>query len=762
MKRTSRLLSAALLLAALVHIVPVALASQPETVQLSLAASQDGVNHGEELSIALSADAAFTARGMGITLIYDDQVLEPVKNAKQEPFQVSSPIKVQDGTALRISFAPRDASCEVSHEAPIATLNFRTIAPTQSSAVVLSRVYGYDGELNPIVFDAQERVEFSVAAVDTKEIRLNYQFMNVETGQKRTLTAQVLPEKASDKTVEWSSSAETVASVDQKGVITGLTPGTAVITARNGDVTAQCTVTVKDPPNAGYVVSMSQQQSVYMGETIRFAPEIRNDSETEFHAFHIVLTYDPDALILVTNQIENMTMTDQSGTVEILCYGTARTMENTPFSLEFQPQKTGDTSIQLLSARVDKSENAMVENTAKAYIPEQTIPVSVLGYRVTLPSQEFTGPTTVQPGGSYTFEAIDKNFVYTFSGSTMGGGSVMVRDNADGTFTVENVTGTLVIETQKTGKEFDLAVGGNAANDLRYTGSKVRYNEDFAVSIMEDPDFNYSITVTIAEQSFAPTVADDGSFTIPGDKITGDVIIVAAKSPKPGSTPSVNYYTVRFTGSGAAAAGNGTSVESGSNYQFVLNRDQNYRYSVSYVMGSGQSTVLIPNDQGQYTIANITADVTVTITKEPVESAFTVTVHEYITLNNQKTIYLVLAKGNLDDIQTFVYDGNPMFYREAYDGWCILTVEDQTLGQSSAKAKVTRSGAVRLSLGNENNDVNQTGFVDINDAQLTYDLLNSKYLDFTTINMVQFLKADVNADKRVNVADAAKIAHEIQ
>ena len=59
------------------------------------------------------------------------------------------------------------------------------------------------------------------------------------------LTATVLPEETAVKTVQWSSSEETVAKVAADGTVTGLKEGTAIITAKCGEKSAECTGTVK-------------------------------------------------------------------------------------------------------------------------------------------------------------------------------------------------------------------------------------------------------------------------------------------------------------------------------------------------------------------------------------------------------------------------------------------------------------------------------------------------------------------------------------
>ena len=57
-------------------------------------------------------------------------------------------------------------------------------------------------------------------------------------------------------------------------------------------------------------------------------------------------------------------------------------------------------------------------------------------------------------------------------------------------------------------------------------------------------------------------------------------------------------------------------------------------------------------------------------------------------------------------------------------------------------------------------DVNRTGKVDVNDAQLVYDMYNGTYSDFTKVSVEKFLRADVNATKAVDHADAVAIVNQ--
>ncbi|MEG2792679.1 MAG: Ig-like domain-containing protein, partial [Bacilli bacterium] len=72
--------------------------------------------------------------------------------------------------------------------------------------------------------------------------------VSIEEKQTQQLTATVLPDNATDRTVTWTSSISTVATVDAAGLVTALIPGDTIITATAGDKTATCAVKVTAAP----------------------------------------------------------------------------------------------------------------------------------------------------------------------------------------------------------------------------------------------------------------------------------------------------------------------------------------------------------------------------------------------------------------------------------------------------------------------------------------------------------------------------------
>ncbi len=99
---------------------------------------------------------------------------------------------------------------------------------------------------------AQCTVTVKEATVSVTGVSLNKTSTTLTVGGTETLTANIEPENATDKTVTWKSSAESVATVDN-GVVTAVAAGTATITVttNDGNKTATCTVTVENAGGGG-------------------------------------------------------------------------------------------------------------------------------------------------------------------------------------------------------------------------------------------------------------------------------------------------------------------------------------------------------------------------------------------------------------------------------------------------------------------------------------------------------------------------------
>lgn len=89
-------------------------------------------------------------------------------------------------------------------------------------------------------------VTVSAQVVNVESVTLDKTDMSVEMGTSAKLTATVTPDNATNKNVTWTSSAESIATVDAEGNVTGVKEGNAVITVttEDGGKTASCNVTV--------------------------------------------------------------------------------------------------------------------------------------------------------------------------------------------------------------------------------------------------------------------------------------------------------------------------------------------------------------------------------------------------------------------------------------------------------------------------------------------------------------------------------------
>ncbi len=130
--------------------------------------------------------------------------------------------------------------------------------------------------------------EWPVVKPDTVKVTsvsLSRTVLDLVSGESFLLEASVLPEDATDRTVLWTSSDSSVASVSETGLVTAVSEGSAVITATAGDKSASCTVEVKDPAVVVEVESIELSASLLVlteGECVTLSaalfPEEAGDS----------------------------------------------------------------------------------------------------------------------------------------------------------------------------------------------------------------------------------------------------------------------------------------------------------------------------------------------------------------------------------------------------------------------------------------------------------------------------------------------------
>ena len=115
-------------------------------------------------------------------------------------------------------------------------------------------------------------------SVNTESIILDKTTLSLAVGESAILTATVKPDDATDKTVTWSSSDESVAKVDN-GKVTAVKSGKATVTAKCGGKTAECVVTVTVPVSS--ILLDKTTLSLAVGESAILTATVRPDDATD-------------------------------------------------------------------------------------------------------------------------------------------------------------------------------------------------------------------------------------------------------------------------------------------------------------------------------------------------------------------------------------------------------------------------------------------------------------------------------------------------
>lgn len=563
--------------------------------------------------------------------------------------------------------------------------------------------------------------------------------------------------------------------------------GSLAVTEQGGSI-----ITVPKT-ETGYSVSMGADQQLVSGQRVRIPVTVASSEKkiTGFNAYDMTFTYDPAALTLntKTGAAANLTVEDNNGTVRVRRYGDAVPLGEA-LALEFTAKATATSAVTLTNAKFDLDANSINFDAPEATISDADTVVNANNFTVTLPDAFTSDETRLVPkGGSFTFKPVDSHYTYTFTVKMGDSATEGLTFGANDTYTIENISGNVeVTYTGKTPKQYDVKykIDEDVEQDVTKGPETVTYLNDYSFVVTPRAGYSYRVIYSVDNGDpfvhtviAVPTANDDGTltYTIPGKEIVGGVEIWIDPNTESG-------IPVVFTGNGVedAASGNASSMGKNMPYYFTLNQRESCDYTVTAYyqplatptaskrpatvrsLGNGKYVVEAVNYNDYLYVYARSWNLVVKVEKVS-HSAEEVTVSKYLELND-KTMMLVTVKGTPEGGSAFTYDGNTMYKVEGYGtdryAWLVIVDKGQTLTQEEAAAKVAISAADNVVTITPSFDVNMTGKVDVNDAQLVYDMYNGAYSDFTQVSVEKFLRADVNATKVVDHTDAVAIVNQFK
>ena len=233
---------------------------------------------------------------------------------------------------LTATVAPANATDKTvtwkSSDATVATVdaNGKVVAKKAGEVTITATAGGVSGTLKITVSDKAPTV------IPVQSVTVTGKQELVE-GASTTLTATVAPADATDKTVTWKSSDESVATVDKDGVVTAKKAGTVTITATAGGVsgTLHITVTAKPVetvPVTSVEVTVEAGTTVSVGKTLQATATVKpgnatNKKVTWKSSDESIATVDANGVITakkagkVVITATSTDGTDKSGSVEI-------------------------------------------------------------------------------------------------------------------------------------------------------------------------------------------------------------------------------------------------------------------------------------------------------------------------------------------------------------------------------------------------------------------------------------------------------------
>ena len=245
------------------------------TVNMTVTAQPNDTDKARKASVTIKCgsmnktftveQAAKAAANVAVTEIILDKTKLTLKEGDSETLLAT--VKPDDATDKTVTWSTSDESiAKVDY-------NGKVTAVREGSTTITAKA----GEKS-----ATCAVSVSKKVVDVTSVTLNKTELTLTEGDSETLTATVKPDDATDKTVTWTSSDASIASVDANGKVTAVKDGSATITAKAGEKTATCAVTVSKNVVAVTSVTLNKTElTLTEGDSETLAATVKPDDATD-------------------------------------------------------------------------------------------------------------------------------------------------------------------------------------------------------------------------------------------------------------------------------------------------------------------------------------------------------------------------------------------------------------------------------------------------------------------------------------------------
>ncbi|MBP3338077.1 MAG: Ig-like domain-containing protein [Lachnospiraceae bacterium] len=218
---------------------------------------------------------------ISVTLDYTDITIKI-----NETFRLTAEVNPDDATNKELWWSTSDATKATVDETGLVT----AVGSGTVTIIVQSADSGVIDVCNVTVYQP------------VTDVSINTNSISVRKGTIFWLNATANPEGALNKTIIWSSSDESIATVDQTGMVTTLSPGKVMITATSQDsgVNAKCEVIVTEPVTGIYL--NYTEYSMYTGDKFVIIPTISpidadNKKVTYVSSDPAVAAVDPNGIV---------------------------------------------------------------------------------------------------------------------------------------------------------------------------------------------------------------------------------------------------------------------------------------------------------------------------------------------------------------------------------------------------------------------------------------------------------------------------------